>query len=61
MKKTITRTLQIEDELWLEFESKYPLGMSKRIRELIELDLEGKLNDSQSPPSFKDIRKVKTD
>jgi hypothetical protein len=43
MKKTITRTLQIEDELWLEFESKYPLGMSKRIRELIKLDLEGKL------------------
>lgn len=43
MKKTITRTLQIEDSEWLEFKSKYPLRMSEEIRRLIKLDLEGKL------------------
>jgi hypothetical protein len=60
MKKTATRTLQIEDQEWLEFKSKYPLKMSKRIRELILLDIQGKLdNASQSPTSFR--QKVKTD
>jgi hypothetical protein len=42
MKKTITRTLRIQDELWIEFKAKYP-NMSKELRRLIKLDLEGKI------------------
>lgn len=59
--RKIIRTVNIEEEKWLEFKEKYsPLGMSKRIRELIRLDIEGKLDTVIVTPSL-DIRKDKTD
>lgn len=62
MRKRVTVNIGLED--WNKFKKKYYLNMSRRLGELVLLDLQNKLdNDSQSPkPSLKiDIREGKTD
>jgi hypothetical protein len=46
-RKTRTVTISIDDSEWLEFKAKYPhRGMSRQLRKLILLDLEGKLDNA---------------
>lgn len=62
MKKT--KTVYVNEEDWQKFKDKYP-NISERLEYLIKLDLENKLDTSQSPqkPSIVDrhSRRSKTD